>query len=109
MPNKHIQSDPNLEKLAQQETELQDKIKGIQSFLEEAPAKLKQAEQDRMQTLPAPDEISERRREKEFFDRLSRGELKNERRHQTKNGVLLVLLLIAIVSVSLWLYSNLAV
>ncbi len=109
MPNKQnpIDTDPNIDALAQQEAELQNKIKEMKNFLEEAPAKLKQAEQDRMQTLPAPDEISERRREKEFFDRLSRGELKNERRHQAKNGVLLVLLLIAIVSMSLWIYRQL--
>lgn len=107
MPNKHTPTDPNLDHLTQQQAELQNKIREMQSFLEQAPAQHKQAEQDRMQTLPAPDEISERRREKEFFDRLSRGELKNELRHQAKNGVLLVLLVIAIVSMSLWIYRQL--
>ncbi len=97
----------NLDELAKQDAELQQKIKDIQSFIEDAPDKLQQEEDDRIRTLPAPDEISERRREKEFFDRLSRGELKNERRHQARNGVILVLLAVAITAVSMWIYKNL--
>ena len=103
MPEKPEQTSFELDELARQDAELQDKIKQIQSFIHEAPNKLQQEEDDRIRTLPAPDEISERRREKEFFDRLSRGELKNERRHQAKNGVILVLLIIAITAVCLWI------
>lgn len=103
MSQKPEQTSLDLDELARQDVELQNKIKQIQSFIHEAPTKLQQEEDDRIRTLPAPDEISERRREKEFFDRLSRGELKNERRHQAKNGVILVLLLITITAVCLWI------
>jgi len=106
MSEKPEQTSFDLDELAKQDAELQNKIKQIQSFIHEAPDKLQQEEDERISTLPAPDEISERRREKEFFDRLSRGELKNERRHQAKNGVILVLLVIAITAVSLWIYRN---
>ena len=95
------------EKIQQQKAALQKQIKQIQSFIEEAPDKIKQAQEESLQTMPAPDEISERRREEEFFDRLSRGELKNERRHQAKNGVLLALLLLALGMVCLWIYKQL--
>lgn len=104
MADNSEQNPLDLDQLAKQDAELQDKIKQIQSFIHEAPDKLQQAEEERISTLPAPDEISERRREKEFFDRLSRGELKNERRHQAKNGVILVLLAIAITAVCMWIY-----
>lgn len=107
MSNKSEHSSFELDELARQDAELQDKIKQIQSFIHEAPDKLQKEEDDRIQTLPAPDEISERRREKEFFDRLSRGELKNERRHQAKNGVILVLLVVAITATCLWISRNL--
>ncbi len=107
MVNKQPRAEDELSSISQKEAELQNQIKHLQSFLEEAPEKIKQAQEEEFQTLPAPDEIAERRREKEFFDRLSRGELKNERRHQAKNGVLLVLLLIAITMVCLWIYRQL--
>lgn len=107
MPESKKHNPKELTELAQKEAELQNQIKEIQSFIEEAPEKLQKEEEERIQTLPAPDEITQRRREVEFFDRLSRGELKNERRHQAKNGVLLALLVCALLAVCLWLYKHL--
>lgn len=107
MANKRPLSSEEIEKIKLQKADLQKQIQEIQSYIEHAPDKIKQAQEESFQTMPAPDEISERRREKEFFDRLSRGELKNERRHQAKNGVLLVLLIFAIAMVSLWIYRQL--
>ena len=104
MPEPKQYSKEELNELAQKEAELQSQIKEIQSFIKEAPEKLQKAEEERIQTLPAPDEITQRRREVEFFDRLSRGELKNERRHQAKNGVLFALLFAALIAVCLWIY-----
>lgn len=97
-----------LAELDKQQASIQDQILEMKTYLEEAPVKKQKEEDDRIRTLPAPDEIYEKRREKEFFDRLSRGELKNERRHQTKNGVIMILLLIAITSVCLWISKHLS-
>lgn len=95
---------PELDNLTQVNEEVKNEIESLRDFIENEPTKRREAELERMQTLPAPDEIVTVRREKEFFDRLSRGELKNEHRHQAKNGVLFVFLALAIFAVSLWIY-----
>lgn len=95
---------PELDNLSQVDEEVKNEIASLREFINNEPAKRRQAEIERMQTLPAPDEIVTVRREKEFFDRLSRGELKNEHRHQAKNGVIFIFLILAIFSVCLWIY-----
>lgn len=95
---------PELDNLSQVNEEVKNEIESLREFINNEPAKRRQAEIERMQTLPAPDEIVTVRREKEFFDRLSRGELKNEHRHQAKNGVIFIFLALAIFSVCLWIY-----
>ena len=95
---------PELDDLTQYNEEVKSEIESLRDFIENEPSKRRAAEIERMQTLPAPDEIVTVRREKEFFDRLSRGELKNEHRHQAKNGILFAVLIIAIFSVCLWIY-----
>ncbi len=95
---------PELDDLTQVNEEVKNEIESLRDFIENEPTKRREAEIERMQTLPAPDEIVTVRREKAFFDRLSRGELKNEHRHQAKNGLLFIVLVIAIFSVSLWIY-----
>ena len=95
---------PELDDLSQVNEEVKNEIESLRNFIANEPSKRREAEIERMQTLPAPDEIVSVRREREFFDRLSRGELKNEHRHQAKNGVLFVFLALAIFSVSLWIY-----
>lgn len=96
---------PELDDLTQVNEEVKNEIESLRDFIENEPTKRRQAEIERMQTLPAPDEIATVRREKEFFDRLSRSELKNEHRHQARNGVLFVFLILAICSVSLWIFK----
>jgi len=95
---------PELESLTQVTAEVQSEIDSLKDFIENEPEKRRQAEIERMQTLPAPDEVSITRRENEFFNRLSRSELKNEYRHQAKNGALFIFLAAAIFSICLWIY-----
>lgn len=94
-----------LEQLNAQEQEIQERIKKLQDFVEHGPEKARAEEADRMCTLPPPAEVKEREREKQFMQKLSRGELKNEKRHQAKSGLLLALLIIATICISLWIYS----
>lgn len=94
--------------MERQKEALQAQINELQSFIEEAPEKLQREEQERLQTMPAPEELAQRRRENEFAQRLTKGELKNERRNQTRNALLFVLITAAIVCVSLWIYRIIA-
>jgi len=95
----------NIEKLSAQEREIQERIKKLQDFVDHGPEIERAAEEDRLCTMPAPSEVKERERENRFMEKLSRGELKNERRHQAKSGLLLLLLFIAIISMILWTYE----
>ena len=63
-----------------------------------------QAAEDKI-TLPPLSELQDRERERKFMGKLSRRQMANEKRAQAKNGLLLVLLLLAMVSIGAWIYS----
>ena len=107
---KKLKKSPHLEEseissLKEREDEIQERIKQLEDFVEYGPERERLAEEDRLSTLPAPAEVKEKQREKQFLDKLSRGELKNEKRHQAKSGILIFLLIIATISVALWIYK----
>lgn len=94
----------DIQSLSAQEQKIQEQIKKLQEYVEHGPELERAAEEERFSTLPPPAEVKARQREKQFMEKLSRGELKNERRHQTKSGFLLVILVLAIAAVALWIY-----
>lgn len=95
---------PDLDSLSARERELREKIEQLQDFVDHGPEREREAEEERMRTLPPPSEITQRMREKKFMEQLSRGELKNEKRNQAKSGFLLFLLILAILAIGLWIY-----
>jgi hypothetical protein len=97
---------PDLDSLSARERELRTQIEQLQDFVEHGPEREMQAEEERMRTLPPPTEIQERLREKQFMEKLSRGELKNERRNQAKSGFLLMLLILAMLAIGYWIYQT---
>ncbi len=94
--------------LSARERELQQQIDQLQDFVEHGPERERQAEEERLRTLPPPSEIQDRLRERKFMDQLSRGELKNEIRNQTKSGLLLLLLILATLAIGWWIYQTVA-
>lgn len=61
---------------------------------------------EQINTMPAPDDLEGKRREAAFMDQvLSRKEIKNVRRNQAKGFVLFLLLVLAILSLSSWVYT----
>ncbi len=99
--------DPDIGSLGERERELRKQIEHLQDFVEHGPERERQAEEERLRTLPPPSEIQDRLREKKFMDQLSRGELKNEMRNQTQSGVLLFLLIFATLAIGWWIYQTL--
>ena len=93
-----------IDSLSAHERALSEQIAQLQDFVEHGPERERMARQAEMQTLPPPSDLLGRKREKEFMEKLSRGELKNQKRNQTKSGFLLVLLLLAILTLGLWMY-----
>ena len=93
-----------LSEIEQQNDILAAKIKELESFIAEAPEQLEREHLEKLQTMPAPDDIVQRQRENNFAHRLTKGEIRNERRHQARSALIFVLLVIAIIFVSLWVY-----
>ena len=90
--------------LGEHERALKEQIEQLEDFVAHGPERERQAEEERMQTMPPPSEIEDRKREKDFMDQLSRGEITNEKRSQASNGLLLILLILAIAAVVAWIY-----
>jgi len=97
---------PDADALSAREIELRKQIEQLQDFVEHGPEREREAEEERMRTLPPPSEIQDRLREKKFMDQLSRGELKNEMRNQTKSGLLLLLLILSTLAIGWWIYKT---
>lgn len=96
---------PDLDSLSAYERSLREQIAHLQDFVEHGPERERLAREEELRTLPPPSEILGRKREKEFMQKLSRGELKNQKRNQTKNGLLLTLLLLAITTLAIWIWE----
>ena len=82
-------------------------IQKYESMIENAPLKLLEQQERERNTMPAPDDFADRRRERRFYAELSKGQIINERRYHTRNTVLFVLLATATVSVCWWIYTSL--
>lgn len=87
--------------------QLDSEIEKYQNLIESAPRKLLEQRERERTTMPAPDDFSDRRRERRFYAELSKGQIRNERRYRTRNTVLFVLLTAASLSVCWWIYTEL--
>ena len=90
---------------AEREAMLLSRITELERFIEDAPERIRREIEAEMTTMPAPDDIDDRRRERKLLARLTRGEIRNERRYQTRSTFLLILLISAIAALSSWIYS----
>ena len=95
----------DIDSLTAHQRAIREQIAQLQDFVEHGPERERMARQEEMQTLPPPSDLVGRKREKEFMDKLSRGELKNQKRNQTKSGFLLALLFLAILTLGMWMYK----
>ena len=97
---------PDFDSLSARERELRDQIAQLQDFVEHGPERERQAAEDRLSTLPPPAEVEDSQRINKFYDQLSRGEVKNERRNQARSGFLLFLLILATLAIGWWIYQT---
>ncbi len=91
--------------LTAREEQLLSRINELEDFIEGAPERIRQEMEDESTTMPPPDDLEDRRREHKFYSQLSRGEIRNEHRYQTRGAMLFVLLVTAIVALSAWIFS----
>jgi len=75
----------------------------LETFVEEAPQIAKDQFDEQYATMPPPDELEDRRRERMFMARaMSRNEVRNERRYQAQSGFMIFLLLLSAVAMIAW-------
>lgn len=91
--------------LVQQEQAVAEQITKLEDMIAEAPERIRREYEETRGHMPPPDDWEDRQREKRFYANLSRGEVRNEHRCQTRSTALFVLLTIAIVSVLSWMVS----
>ena len=87
------------------EEQLLTRINELEEFIEDAPERIRKEMEDEITTMPPRDDLEDRRRDHKFYSQLSRGEIRNERRHQARGSLLFILLATAIASLSSWIYA----
>ncbi len=93
----------DLDSLSTRERQLQEKITSLKDFVENEPERLRREMEERMRTLPPPSEVARIKREDAFMGKLTRNELRNEKRSQARSGFLLFLLVMAILALVMWI------
>jgi hypothetical protein len=91
--------------LGKREEQLLSRITELEQFIETAPDRIRREMEEEITTMPAPDDLVDRRREHKFYTQLSRGEIRNERRYQAKGSLLFLLLAAAITALTSWIFT----
>ncbi|MGE9268592.1 MAG: hypothetical protein ACQKBY_10880 [Verrucomicrobiales bacterium] len=100
--------DQNLDEITRESAELEEQIYQFESYLEEAPNRLREEQEKQRSTMPAPDDLVHLARVAEIErELLSRGSLSNQARKKATNTILLILFALALVSLVLWIVSSL--
>lgn len=71
--------------------------------LEGMPEQLELEMREREETLPPPEDLAERERQRHFEEQAARGQIRNERRTQGRSLLLMFLLLTATAAVISWI------
>lgn len=88
----------DLARLEEEEREIERRIAEVESL----PERLRREAEERAATLPPPDDLVDRKRRRDFEDKVSRGQVRNERRAQGRSLLLTLLLLAAIAALVFW-------
>jgi predicted nucleic acid-binding Zn ribbon protein len=76
-------------------------------LLQEMPDQIRQEELDRQSILPPSDIVTARVKEKEFDERVNKGQITNTKKEVQRNFFILVLLVIALLSIAWWVFQSL--
>ena len=86
---------------------ISSQIEHLEHFIERAPQRLQEEIERQRNSMPPPDDMRERARERDFYKYYSKGQTQNERRYQARNTVLFVLLSTALLATCWWIYAEL--
>ena len=99
MPRSSSADEPGLDEILKAQQELDEKIAAAAAVPEQLELEMREKET----TIPAPDDLAERERQKRFEDQATRGQVRNERRTQGRSLFLLLLLLLATAAMISWI------
>ena len=99
MPRSTKKDDSGLDEILKAEQELEAKIAAAAAVPEQLELEMREKES----TIPAPDDLAERERQRRIEDQATRGEVRNERRTQGRSLFLLFLLLLATAAMISWI------
>jgi hypothetical protein len=94
----HPPDEAELARLEAEERELARRIAEISAL----PDQLRREAEERAVTLPPPDDLADRRRQREFDAKASRGQVRNERRAQGRSLILTIFLIASVVALVAW-------
>jgi hypothetical protein len=95
-------TDPAIQELEKACASIEEQARECEQILREAPQRMAAEKAERDSTIPPPDDLADRRRELRFYELVSRGQLRNERRAQAGSIVLLLLLVAATSALVMW-------
>lgn len=93
--------DPDLEPLDEAQRNLDARIAELEALPEQL--ELEMLEQER--TMPPPEDLEDRRRQRDFEEKAARGQIRNERRTQGRSLFLMFLLLAATAAMIAWVIA----
>lgn len=106
---KQQKEDEETRQLLQREIQLGQEMAELQNLLEEVPLKEKKRleeqrrrDEEDLLTIPPPDELRQRARERSFYEGLSKGKVRNQKKEVVGNFFLLLILLGALIFTGLW-------
>lgn len=93
--------DPDLEPLDLAQRELDAKIAALEALPEQLELEIREQER----TMPPPEDLEDRRRQRDFEEKAARGQIRNERRTQGRSLFLMLLLLAATAAMVAWVIT----
>lgn len=101
MSRKANASDSELEKFDEAQRQISAKIAELEGLPEQLELEIREQER----TMPPPEALLDREREREFAERAARGQIRNERRTQGQSLLLMLMLLIATAAMVSWMIN----
>ncbi len=87
--------------------DIEAQIAALEKRIADEPRRIIEAENRRINTIPASDELRDQIRDKTYEASLTRNQIKNIRASQTKDGTLLILFIFAMISIAGWIFKTL--
>lgn len=99
MPRSRSHQAGVVDEIELQRRQIEEKIAELEAVPKQLELEIRESES----TMPPPDDIAERERQRHFEEQAARGQVRNERRTQGRSLLLMFLLLAAIAAMVSWI------